>query len=136
LNRQPGTGDDGDDRQPDALVFVLGAGLLGPQRIGDELDAIVFGAAGADRSERRARQARLLSQQSHLVCTIAQARAEKASVIVARLDRLTRSTGGLALILNCGPKLLVVETPNARPFVLQIYAAATEEYPMRTPTRL
>ena len=57
--------------------------------------------------------------------------------MTARTDyRLTRSTAGLALILECGPKPLVVETPNARPFVLQIYAAAAEEYPMRTPTRL
>ena len=73
-------------------------------------------------------QARLPNQQPQLVRALEQARAEKASLIVARLDRLTRSTAVLALLLECGPKLLVVETPNASPFVLQIYAAAAEEY--------
>lgn len=73
-------------------------------------------------------QARLPKHQPQLVRAIAHARAEKASLLVARLDRLTRSTAVLALLLECGPKLLVVETPSASPFVLQIYAAAAEEY--------
>jgi DNA invertase Pin-like site-specific DNA recombinase len=73
-------------------------------------------------------QSRLPKQQPQLVCAISRALAENASLIVARLDRLTRSTAVLALLLESGPHLLVVETPNASPFVLQIYAAAAEEY--------
>jgi DNA invertase Pin-like site-specific DNA recombinase len=73
-------------------------------------------------------QNRLQKQQPELVRAIARARAEMASLIVARLDRLTRSTAVLALLLESGPELLVVETPKASPFVLQIYAAAAEEY--------
>ena len=73
-------------------------------------------------------QSRLPKQQPQLVRAISRARAENALLIVARLDRLTRSTAVLALLLESGPRLLVVETPNASPFVLQIYAAAAEEY--------
>src|SRR5260370_26818755 len=72
-------------------------------------------------------QARLPNQQPQLVRALAQARAENASLIVARLDRLTRSTAVLALLLECGPKLLVVETPTAIPFVLQVYARGAAE---------
>src|SRR5258708_21363696 len=73
-------------------------------------------------------QSRLPKQQPQLVRAISRARAEIASLIVARLDRLTRSTAVLALLLESGPPLLVVETPNASPFGLQIYPAAAEEY--------
>ncbi len=45
-----------------------------------------FAAMLLDSQERARQQARLLSQQSHLVCAIAQARAEKASLIVGRRD--------------------------------------------------
>jgi DNA invertase Pin-like site-specific DNA recombinase len=58
-------------------------------------------------------QSRLPKQQPQLVRAISRARAEIASLIVARLDRLTRSTAVLALLLESGPPLLVVETPNA-----------------------
>lgn len=73
-------------------------------------------------------QARLPNQQPQLVRAIAHARTEHASLLVARLDRLTRSNAVLALLLESGPPLLVIETPTAGPFVLQIYAAAAEEY--------
>jgi hypothetical protein len=42
----------------------------------------------------------------------------------------------LALLLESGLHVLAVETPNASPFVLQIYAAAAEEYRKAAAARL
>jgi DNA invertase Pin-like site-specific DNA recombinase len=78
----------------------------------------------------------LARQQPQLVLAMARAENENAAVIVSRLDRLTRSTAVLALMLECGPPLLVVETPGAAPFVLQIYAAVAEEYRRRVSRRV
>lgn len=63
------------------------------------------------------------------------AKLAKATLIVARLDRLTRSVAILANILESSQPLVVVDTPGASPFVLQIYAAAAEEYRRQTSRR-
>jgi DNA invertase Pin-like site-specific DNA recombinase len=65
----------------------------------------------------------LSKAQPNLVRALAHSLNVQATLIVARLDRLTRSTAVLALTLEDGPPLLVVETPDASPFILQIYAA-------------
>jgi DNA invertase Pin-like site-specific DNA recombinase len=71
---------------------------------------------------------RLGKHQPELERALAHAREIGAALTVARLDRLTRSTVVLCVILETGPRLVVAETPNAGPFVLQIYAAVAEEY--------
>lgn len=71
---------------------------------------------------------RLAKDQPNLDRALADARKSKATVIAARLDRLTRSCAVLAAILESGPKLLIASAPTVTPFVLQIYAAVAEEY--------
>jgi DNA invertase Pin-like site-specific DNA recombinase len=73
--------------------------------------------------------------QPELAKALEVARRAKATVIVARLDRLTRSVAILANILESNQPLVVAETPGATPFVLQIYAAAAEEYRRQTSRR-
>jgi DNA invertase Pin-like site-specific DNA recombinase len=51
-----------------------------------------------------------------------------ATLIVARLDRLSRSTAFFAGLLESGPPILVVEIPQASHFILHIYAAVAEQY--------
>jgi DNA invertase Pin-like site-specific DNA recombinase len=71
---------------------------------------------------------RLAKEQPNLHRALDDARKCKATVIAARLDRLTRSCAVLAAILESGPKLLIASAPTNTPFVLQIYAAVAEEY--------
>jgi len=66
--------------------------------------------------------------QPELARAIEHCRGSNATLIVARLDRLTRSSALLSTLLEAGPPFVVAEIPNASPFILQIYAAVAEEY--------
>jgi DNA invertase Pin-like site-specific DNA recombinase len=75
-------------------------------------------------------------RQPELWRALDECRAAGATLIVARLDRLSRSTAFLSGLLESGPPLLIVDTPNASHFVLQIYAAAAEQYHATVSRRL
>jgi DNA invertase Pin-like site-specific DNA recombinase len=51
----------------------------------------------------------------------------RATLLVARLDRLTRSAALLAILLEERIRLVVAETPQISPLMLHIYAALAEE---------
>jgi DNA invertase Pin-like site-specific DNA recombinase len=78
---------------------------------------------------------RLSKNQPNLSSALTAARKSKATLIAARLDRLTRSCAVLASILENGPKLVIAGTPTATPFVLQVYAAVAEEFRRQTSRR-
>tara|TARA_B100000676_G_C18040131_1_gene824377 strand:+ start:168 stop:884 length:717 start_codon:yes stop_codon:yes gene_type:complete len=58
---------------------------------------------------------------------LAQARREKACLLVKRLDRFSRRVSFISWLLEQGVDLEVVEMPNATTFQLHIYAALAEE---------
>ena len=55
-----------------------------------------------------------------------QAREENATIVISKLDRLSRSVEDIARMMNQGIPFLVVETPEATPFMLHIYSAIAE----------
>jgi DNA invertase Pin-like site-specific DNA recombinase len=73
--------------------------------------------------------------QPELIKALELAKNSDATLIVSRLDRLTRSVAILSAIIEDGAKLAVADLPNAGPFVLQICAAAAEEYRRQTSRR-
>lgn len=73
-------------------------------------------------------RARLAKAQPELHQAIEHAARTGATLIVARLDRLTRSTAVIAVLLESGPSLVVADIPNAGPFLLHLYAAVAEEW--------
>ena len=58
---------------------------------------------------------------------LAQAKREKACLLVKRLDRFSRRVSFISWLLERGVQLEVVEMPNATTFQLHIYAALAEE---------
>jgi DNA invertase Pin-like site-specific DNA recombinase len=72
--------------------------------------------------------ARLAIAQPQLDCAIAHARRIGATLVVARVDRLTRSTAVMAVLIVSELSLLVVDMPSAGPFLLQLAAGVAEEW--------
>ena len=74
-------------------------------------------AKGADALERRAQ----------LKSALRQASAYKSSIVVAKLDRLSRDVAFISGLMAQGVPFIVTEMPNADPFMLHIYAAVAEQ---------
>ena len=55
------------------------------------------------------------------------AAAYKCSVVVAKLDRLSRDVAFISGLMAQGVPFIVTEIPNADPFMLHIYAAVAEQ---------
>ena len=53
--------------------------------------------------------------------------ARKATLVIARLDRLGRNVHFISGLMQSGVPFLVCDRPNAKPFELHIYAALAEE---------
>lgn len=70
----------------------------------------------------------LARAQPNLAHALDHARRRRATIVAADLDRLTRCVAVLVHIQECGPSLVIVQLPNASPFVLQIYAAVAEDF--------
>lgn len=74
-------------------------------------------AKGADALERR----------PQLKSALRQASAYKSSIVVAKLDRLSRDVAFISGLMAQGVPFIVTEMPNADPFMLHIYAAVAEQ---------
>ena len=72
---------------------------------------------GADALERR----------PQLKAALRQASAYRCSVVVAKLDRLSRDVAFIAGLMAQGVPFIVTEIPNADPFMLHVYAALAEK---------
>jgi DNA invertase Pin-like site-specific DNA recombinase len=51
----------------------------------------------------------------------------KATLVIAKLDRLARNVAFIANLMESGIPFVAVDRPNAKPFELHIYAAMAEE---------
>jgi DNA invertase Pin-like site-specific DNA recombinase len=74
-------------------------------------------AKGADALDRR----------PQLKAAMKRAGAFKCSVVVAKLDRLSRDVAFISGLMAQGVPFIVTEVPNADPFMLHIYAAVAEQ---------
>ena len=74
--------------------------------------------------------------QPALAAAITACRTHGATLVVARLDRLTRSTALLSTLLEEGPPLCIAETPQASRLMLHLYAAIAEEHRLRMSRRV
>ena len=74
-------------------------------------------AKGADALERR----------PQLKAALKRAAAYKCSVVVAKLDRLSRDVAFISGLMAQDVPFIVTEIPNADPFMLHIYAAVAEQ---------
>jgi len=74
-------------------------------------------AKGADALERR----------PHLAAALAAAKKRKCPIIIAKLDRLSRSVAFVSGLMAKGIPFICVEHPNAPPLMLHIVVAFAEE---------
>jgi DNA invertase Pin-like site-specific DNA recombinase len=82
------------------------------------------------------RAVEVVRQQPALAAAIDLCRASAATLLVARLDRLTRNVAFLAELVEKGPPFVVVELPEVSPMALHIYAALAEEERRRIAARV
>ena len=67
------------------------------------------------------------SDRPELALALAACRKRKATLVIARLDRLGRNVHFISGLMQSGVPFLVCDRPNAKPFELHIYAALAEE---------
>jgi DNA invertase Pin-like site-specific DNA recombinase len=77
------------------------------------------------RASRRADD--FAKHQPELARALLRCRQSSAALLVARLDRLSRSVALVAKLLEEGPALVVAEMPQASKLMLHVYAALAEE---------
>jgi DNA invertase Pin-like site-specific DNA recombinase len=80
--------------------------------------------------------ARVLQQQPALAAALDVCRAEHATLLVARLDRLARNVAFLAELVENGPNFVVVELDDVSAMALAVYAALAEEERRRIAARV
>ena len=67
------------------------------------------------------------SDRPELAKALAACRKRKATLIIARLDRLSRKVSFISGLMESGVPFLACDRPNARPFEMHIFAAMAEE---------
>ena len=68
-----------------------------------------------------------LTKRPKLLAALGHAKRDGASVIVAKLDRLSRNVHFISGLMQERVPFIVAELPNADPFLLHIYAALAEQ---------
>jgi DNA invertase Pin-like site-specific DNA recombinase len=67
------------------------------------------------------------SDRPRLEAAIEAAKRRKATLVIARLDRLARDVHFVAGLMKTGVEFVACDMPSATPFMLHIYAAVAEE---------
>jgi DNA invertase Pin-like site-specific DNA recombinase len=75
------------------------------------------------------------SDRPELAKALAACRKRKATLVIARLDRLSRKVHFISGLMESGVPFVACDRPNARPFELHIYAAMAEEETRATSAR-
>jgi DNA invertase Pin-like site-specific DNA recombinase len=101
-----------------------GLGLAAQRDIVGQFLASVNGSATAEFVEV---QSGRKDDRPQLAKALTLARREKASLLIARLDRFSRRVSFVAGIMEQGVRLTVAELPNATDFQLHIFAALAQE---------
>jgi DNA invertase Pin-like site-specific DNA recombinase len=67
------------------------------------------------------------SNRPQLLAALAQCNKRKATLVIARLDRLARNVHFVSGLMETGVPFVAVDMPEATPFMLHIYAAVGEQ---------
>jgi len=71
--------------------------------------------------------ANALAKRPQLVAAITAAKRHKATLVIARLDRLARNVHFISGLMETGVDFVAVDNPNASPFELHIRASMSQE---------
>jgi len=75
------------------------------------------------------------SKRPQLAAALAAAKKAKATLIIAKLDRLSRNSHFIGGIMNSGVEFLAVDNPHANRLTIQILAAVAEDEALRISER-
>jgi DNA invertase Pin-like site-specific DNA recombinase len=101
-----------------------GLGLEGQQQaVGDYLN----GGAWTLLAEFTEVETGKRNDRPQLVAALSACRAHRATLVIAKLDRLARSVHFVSGLMASGVPFIAVDMPNATPFMLHVYAAVAEE---------
>lgn len=67
------------------------------------------------------------SDRPKLIEALAYCKKNKATLLIARLDRLARSVAFISRLMESGVRFVAVDMPGATDFMLHVYAAVAEE---------
>lgn len=68
------------------------------------------------------------SNRPQLAAAIAACKKQKATLVIAKLDRLARNVHFISGLMESKADFVAVDMPNMNPFTVHIYAAMAEEY--------
>jgi DNA invertase Pin-like site-specific DNA recombinase len=104
-----------------------GASGLGIEAQREAVARHVAGAGGRALAEFVETESGKRSDRPQLAAALAACRAHRATLLIARLDRLARNVRFIAGLMESGVPFLACDVPNATPFMLHIYAAVAQE---------
>lgn len=103
-----------------------GASGLGIEAQRDAVARHVTGAGGVIVAEVIEVETGKRSDRPELARALAACRAHRATLLIARLDRLARNVAFIAGLMETGVPFLACDMPTATPFMLHVYAAMAE----------
>lgn len=75
------------------------------------------------------------SDRPELAAAVAACKRQKATLVIAKLDRLARNVHFISGLMESGVRFVAVDMPSADPFMLHVYAAMAEEEARRISKR-
>jgi len=69
------------------------------------------------------------NDRPELAAALKACRQHKATLVIAKLDRLVRNVAFIANLMDSGVKFVATDMPSANEFILHIYAAVAQEEP-------
>jgi hypothetical protein len=103
-----------------------GASGLGIEAQREAVARHVAGAGGLIVAEVVETESGKRSGRPELARAIAACRAHRATLLIARLDRLARNVAFVAGLMESGVPFVAADMPTATPFMLHVYAAMAE----------
>ena len=103
-----------------------GASGLGIEAQREAVARYVAGAGGQIVAEVVETESGKRSDRPELARALAACRAHRATLLIAKLDRLARNVRFIATLMETGVPFVAVDMPTATPFMLHVYAAMAE----------
>lgn len=113
-----------------------GLGLEAQQQaVRDFLNGGAWELVGQFTEVETGKGANALAKRPQLRAALDMAKKAKATLVIAKLDRLARNVAFIAGMMETGVPFVAVDMPHARPFELHIHAALAEEEARRISER-
>jgi DNA invertase Pin-like site-specific DNA recombinase len=104
-----------------------GASGLGIEAQREAVARYVASAGGQIVAEVVETESGKRGDRPELARALAACRAHRATLLIAKLDRLARNVHFISGLMKSGVPFVAVDMPNATPFMLHVYAAVAEE---------